>query len=96
MEPTGEWYVEKNFVRVKHPDGGWLLIATVSGGDSVFIPHAKLISAAPALLEACKLLLKADIYADAEGLVSFDFPATSTGILAAQKAKAAIKAAEGD
>ncbi len=56
--------------------------------------NARLIAAAPLLLEACKALLEADLYADGEGNVSYDYPNTSDGDEAKAKAKAAIAAVE--
>ncbi len=58
MHTQGKWYAEGNSVRVKHSAGGWLRIALVDGGDSVYIPNALLIAAAPELLEACIMAVR--------------------------------------
>ncbi|KKN47324.1 hypothetical protein LCGC14_0664300 [marine sediment metagenome] len=42
------------------------------------------------LLSACKALLEADLYADGEGIVNFDYPNTSDGDKAKEQAEAAI------
>ena len=57
------------------------------------IEYCPLHEAAPLLLEACKALLKADLYADGEGIVNFDYPNTSDGDEAKEQAIAAIAAA---
>lgn len=48
------------------------------------------------LLAACKALLGADLYADGEGLVSFDFPNTEDGDAAKLQAETAIAKAQPD
>ena len=55
-----KWYVEGNSVRVKHSAGGWLRIALVDGGDGEYIPNARLIAAAPALLAACEAWMEVE------------------------------------
>ena len=89
-----KWYAEGNTVREKHPAGGWLRIALIDGGDSVYIKNAKLIAAAPEtkqqrdeLLEALKRMLNA-----------FDIPLITkhndpglTRLRSIQKAEQAIK-----
>lgn len=52
--------------------------------------NARLIAAAPELLEALKAVLSADLYADSEGLVSFAYPNTDEGEAAAEIARRAI------
>ena len=88
----GEWKIEAE------PDGHFSILPdksiTIWRSPNAFA-NAQLIAAAPALLEACKALLKADLYADGEGIVNFDYPNTSDGDEAKEQAEAAIAAAEG-
>lgn len=53
-----------------------------------------LIAAAPDMYEALKALLDADVYSDAEGLVSIANPATEDGEAAVKRAFAALSKAE--
>ena len=64
--------------------------------DELFA-NARLIAAAPDLLEALEALLDADVFADGEGLINVEDGCldTSFGEDAAHKARAAIAKAKG-
>jgi len=57
--------------------------------------NARLIAAAPELLEALEAMLAADLYADGEGVWAFAIADTIEGAEAVSKARAAIAKATG-
>jgi len=96
---------------MKHTPGPWETLGkqgyTVWANDSILFSsnlprsspegraNARLASAAPELLEALKELLKADVYADGEGIVFIEHGDTESCTQAVSKARAAIAKAEG-
>lgn len=95
----GPWQAVKNGVcqsAVQASNGTWI---THDAGEELSCneaeANARLIAAAPELLEALQAMLNADLYADGEGIWRFDSSDTEDGQSAVSKASAAIAKATG-
>ncbi len=87
ISPSNEHY-DAYQTKILETDEKLLLLKTLLEGGK------QLQTQRDALLEACKDLLTTDLYADGEGIVSFDYPNTSDGDEAKAKAYAAIALTE--
>lgn len=95
----GPWQLAEkyNCCDVRAVDGPYVASSNASAAIrwDVKEANARLIAAAPELLEALNALLDADLYADGEGVCFIKHADTDSGERAVKMARAAIAKAEG-